>query len=123
MGRWLRVSSDVLNDFTAMSLPPAARWRAFVAAVAGEENEMSPFVKIDRASGRLPAAEWADLLSSIFERDNYTCAYCGDRGGRLECDHVVPLARGGSNDPENLVTACFPCNRDKGTKFVGEWLQ
>lgn len=29
-------------------------------------------------------------------------------------DHVVPHSYGGSNDPENLVTACWPCNFGRG---------
>lgn len=33
-------------------------------------------------------------------------------------DHVVPLARGGTHDPENLVLACMACNCKKG---VREW--
>jgi len=28
----------------------------------------------------------------------------------LTYDHLVPHARGGTNDPENLVVACQPCN-------------
>lgn len=28
-------------------------------------------------------------------------------------DHVVPISRGGSNDDENLVAACFWCNQDR----------
>jgi hypothetical protein len=28
----------------------------------------------------------------------------------LTYDHVVPHARGGTNDPENVVVACQPCN-------------
>src|SRR5262249_16156832 len=47
---------------------------------------------------RLSAAEWAELRAAVFRRDNYTCSYCGERGGKLECDHIRPLARGGSND-------------------------
>lgn len=53
--------------------------------------------------------------------DGYTCQYCGERGKRLECDHVVPVSRGGSNEHENLVTACFACNRSKRAKTVEEW--
>ncbi len=26
--------------------------------------------------------------SDVFERDNYTCQFCGDRGGRIEADHI-----------------------------------
>lgn len=29
-------------------------------------------------------------------------------------DHVIPLARGGSNGTNNLVLSCEPCNREKG---------
>lgn len=28
-------------------------------------------------------------------------------------DHIVPIRDGGTNDPENLVASCGPCNRDR----------
>jgi len=56
------------------------------------------------------------LRFEIFKRDQFTCRYCGRRTPDvvLEIDHVVPVAEGGSDDPENLVTACYECNRGKG---------
>lgn len=72
---------------------------------------------------RLPASEWRERRENVFRRDDYTCEYCGDRGGKLECDHVVPVSKGGSNEYSNLVTACFKCNRSKRDKMLGEWLQ
>ena len=36
-------------------------------------------------------------------------------------DHVFPVARGGVNDPGNLVTACAPCNRLKGDMLPHEF--
>jgi 5-methylcytosine-specific restriction endonuclease McrA len=42
------------------------------------------------------------------------CVYCGS-ADRLELDHVVPMSRGGTNRPENVVIACCPCNRRKFT--------
>lgn len=66
--------------------------------------------------------EWAALRRETFKRDDYTCRYCRIRGGRLECDHIIPIARGGSNDPENLATACFDCNRSKRDKLLEEWM-
>lgn len=69
-----------------------------------------------------PSAEaWAALRLEVFERDDFTCRYCGQRGGRLECDHIIPVARSGSHDPSNLVVACFTCNRSKRDKLVSEW--
>jgi len=71
---------------------------------------------------RPPIDEWKATRTRIFERDNYTCTYCGARGGQLECDHVHPVSRGGGNSDSNLTTACKPCNRDKGSKTVDEWM-
>lgn len=70
-----------------------------------------------------PASDvWKRLRDFAFRRDDYTCRYCGARAVRLECDHVVPVSRGGSHELTNLVTACFSCNRSKRNKLVSEWL-
>jgi HNH endonuclease len=70
---------------------------------------------------RLPLSQWRVLRESIFLRDNYTCQYCGAYGVSLQCDHVIPISRGGSNDESNLVTACKPCNLSKHNKTPEEW--
>ena len=51
----------------------------------------------------------------IFKRDNFTCRYCNVQSPDvvLEVDHVVPVSGGGDDDPINLVTACWACNRGK----------
>jgi hypothetical protein len=70
-----------------------------------------------------PTSEiWKKIRESVFKRDDYTCQYCGERGGKLECDHINPVTQGGSNDNENLTTACFYCNRSKHTKTLSQWL-
>lgn len=72
-------------------------------------------------SSRPSASVWYAIRARIFDRDDYTCAYCGLRGGQLECDHVIPVSRGGSHTDDNLVTACKKCNRSKRDKLVEEW--
>lgn len=54
----------------------------------------------------------------VFKRDLFTCQYCGSHPPSvvLECDHINPVASGGGNDLENLITACFDCNRGKGDR-------
>jgi hypothetical protein len=56
----------------------------------------------------------------VFERDNYTCRYCGSKEGPLHADHVYPWSKGGETSIENLVTACRSCNGKKSNK-VGMW--
>jgi hypothetical protein len=54
----------------------------------------------------------------VFKRDGFTCAYCGAQPPKvvLHCDHVVAVANGGTNDIDNLVTACDACNLGKGAR-------
>lgn len=49
----------------------------------------------------------------VFKRDKFTCQYCGASGCDLEIDHIEPVANGGSDDMDNLITACKACNRGK----------
>lgn len=53
---------------------------------------------------------------------NSTCAYCGATGVRLNVEHVRPRSRGGSSRISNLVLACVPCNRAKGSESVEDFL-
>ena len=57
----------------------------------------------------------------ILERDHYRCQYCGLDGMSnfensliMTVDFVQPRAKKGKNTPDNLVTACRPCNMIKG---------
>jgi CRISPR/Cas system Type II protein with McrA/HNH and RuvC-like nuclease domain len=51
----------------------------------------------------------------VFKRDGFKCAYCGKEPPTvvLEIDHIEPKASGGNNTLDNLITACFDCNRGK----------
>lgn len=117
--RGFAVHTSILNEPSVIMLSAREFRRQFYAALDGEQNAFSPFVR--RWNGRLPAYEWAELRSTVFLRDDFTCAYCGSRGGKLECDHIIPVSRGGSHELDNLVTACKPCNRAKAGKFLSEW--
>lgn len=51
----------------------------------------------------------------VFKRDNFTCRYCGKSSPQviLEVDHIIATAKGGTDDPMNLATSCWDCNRGK----------
>lgn len=58
----------------------------------------------------------------IFQRDNFTCVYCGrspkEDGIKLEVDHYNPRKNGGKDKIFNYVTACFDCNRGKAANLI-----
>ena len=60
----------------------------------------------------------------VLERDGFRCRYCGkssDQGAVLEVDHLYPKSKGGSHSIDNLVTACWECNRGKaGRPLLGQ---
>jgi 5-methylcytosine-specific restriction endonuclease McrA len=56
--------------------------------------------------------------TAVLKRDGHQCVECGasartDKSTRLEVDHIVPVARGGSSELDNLQTLCFACNQGK----------
>lgn len=66
---------------------------------------------------------------AVLERDGYKCRICGisrqyldDKAPglgeylRLEIDHIVPIAQGGTSDESNLQCLCWRCNSLKGSK-------
>jgi len=57
---------------------------------------------------------------AVFSRDGFTCRYCGatSETAQLVLDHIEPISKGGSDEPENLVTACHPCNAGKSDQSV-----
>lgn len=60
----------------------------------------------------------------VYERDDYRCRYCEKQLNRFTAtlDHVKPVAEGGDNSFENLVTACLDCNSRKHHRPVGDFL-
>ena len=57
---------------------------------------------------------------NVFKRDGFCCQYCGSKPPTvvLEIDHVIPVSRGGGNHIDNLITACFDCNRGKSDSLL-----
>ncbi len=78
---------------------------------------MSKAVAYELASGVPPAKVPIplELRWAVWERDDFTCCYCGTRQF-LSTDHRIPESKGGKTTLENLATVCQSCNSQKRTK-------
>ena len=55
----------------------------------------------------------------IWERDKGMCYMCHSQLSldKIELDHLMPVAFGGSSSDTNLAVACQKCNRARGTRI------
>jgi 5-methylcytosine-specific restriction endonuclease McrA len=96
-----------------------ARMEAAQAAAQQPRRSQRPERVLD-----VSAKQWALLREVCFVRDEYTCVYCGcDVGSAPQCDHVIPLAAGGTSELHNLATACKSCNSRKAGRLVADWVR
>lgn len=73
-----------------------------------------------------------NVRDAILQHDDYKCCECGvdvipekqdrydSRDNLAEIDHVIALADGGSDEPENMRTLCKKCNRRKQGRELAE---
>jgi len=56
----------------------------------------------------------------VWQRDGGRCVACGS-SEKLEFDHIIAIANGGSNTVRNIQLLCERCNRSKGKRIPGEF--
>lgn len=64
-------------------------------------------------------------IYALHKWQDHCCFYCRENmKGHDTLDHVVPLAKGGTNNPYNIVLACLPCNsyRKQDHLFAIDWM-
>jgi 5-methylcytosine-specific restriction endonuclease McrA len=98
------VERDYNGILVEVQLPSEVR-----APVVGRANESS---KLSDGMEAIDFLRTESLCQAIHAREGGVCFYCLRRTHRRgrSLDHVVPLARYGSNFYRNLVSCCMDCN-------------
>ncbi|MFC1995537.1 HNH endonuclease [Chloroflexota bacterium] len=78
-------------------------------------NSIFPLPSVIRLASMIkrPRLERRLTRLEVFNRDQYTCQYCGKENRQLTIDHVIPRHQGGQHVWENVASACVTCNRRK----------
>jgi 5-methylcytosine-specific restriction endonuclease McrA len=57
-----------------------------------------------------------------YARQNGNCHWCETPvGSNFHIDHIIPLSKGGTNNPDNICVACPTCNNRKHCMMPDEW--
>ncbi|TAH35370.1 MAG: HNH endonuclease [Alphaproteobacteria bacterium] len=105
----VRVSSDYTDKLNDISRIERKRERA-------RERQENRLWHFRRNEGRYTKSD----IKELYSIQDGLCYYCGvslrddNHKPKFEIDHMVALADGGSEWPDNLALACRRCNQDKG---------
>ena len=86
-------------------------------SLKGEETEEPTENTITRSIRRHVFS--TSFRLNLFLNRKGTCGRCSqkiDAGKAWDIDHIIPLALGGTNEPENLQILCKPCHQSKTAK-------
>jgi 5-methylcytosine-specific restriction enzyme A len=81
---------------------------------------MNPKLSDDCSMNKTPRISIPpEVRQYVLERDRSQCQSCGKSAeqARLHIDHIIPLAKGGTNDLSNLHTLCQHCNLSKSDRL------
>lgn len=79
-----------------------------IIQIGGVRISRHTFSDLQVIKGEDYGIHWENLRHTILSRDNYECQESDGRcDGPLQIHHIIPLSKGGSNNPDNLVTLCL----------------
>lgn len=94
----------------------------YAVALPGEVPAIRERMAVAEPSAPVDHYRNPALRTELFERDGWSCRYCGDNvtPETATLDHIQPVSSGGQDDPENLATACMMCNSIKSGRTYEE---
>ena len=120
--QWLELHAENNETIYDIDCPHCWRTNAFTA-----KSTVQRLVQFRRRCAKWinppvskPGRVTPSLRFKVLERDAFKCKYCGakSQSTSLHIDHKIPISDGGTNEMENLVTACAECNLGKGKSSV-----
>lgn len=95
-----------------------AQARAYVEAIGLDTKTRTPqHHELPRTDS--PRSTRHLLIVMLTQRDGDSCYLCQREFAYRPCiEHIVPLNKGGENEPHNVALACFECNTRKSNHYV-----
>ena len=104
---------STLSQLLARRQPPQTAIPAW-QAVAYKRGVPPQIKRQERAALR---SQYKRLLAEVISRDGAGCANCGESESGV-VDHILPIAKGGRSELDNLQILCAVCNRIKAKLWL-----
>ena len=104
---WPKLRANWLRERERQDIIDQASLLGMVAVEPAQQTRRSTRPQLPRS-----------VREEVLYRDRYTCQYCGHKPPLeyLQIDHFVPVAKGGTDAPDNLRASCMHCNSRKGKR-------
>jgi len=78
-----------------------------------------------KKAGKETTFKTADIRVKVADALGSLCPYCGEKitHKNFSLDHILPLARGGESDLDNIEIICLTCNKQKDKMLKDEFVK
>lgn len=115
--RFKRIQANYAARYPERLRETRRRWQ-----VNNREAEAAKSRNYRARKARAEGQHTRDDVRRQYETQQGRCWWCSTTLNNIyDVDHLIPLARGGSNAAENIVCACVSCNRSRAAKLPHEW--
>lgn len=103
------INEYAINDIEPQDLSPVEN-AIFIMA----KPKIQAGLKIVKNKHDRNCREYKEWRKQVFQRDNYTCQFCGVRGGRLNAHHIKAFSKDIKNrfNTKNGITLCYNCHKN-----------
>ncbi len=122
MQKYYKQNREKIGEYRAQN-PDKARLhsRTYSAANPDKSKELRRRRRARKASAE--GTHTIDDMRRQYKAQRGKCWWCGKKvkWGDRHDDHLIPLVKGGSNWPSNMVVSCAFCNLSKGAKMPADF--
>ncbi|ASV73292.1 hypothetical protein THTE_0690 [Thermogutta terrifontis] len=105
---WLEIQTEGKPVYRFDILQPSPLFYPLFTAAVGLANQ----TRVAKVEGKTSRYIPRDVRQRVWQRYGGRCAECGATD-YLEFDHIIPVAKGGSNSDNNVQLLCRRCNLKK----------
>jgi len=96
------------------------RWKTYAEMTPAERRAKSR--RSYRKRKRVKGHHTDEDIRLQYCKQDGLCYWCMEElGDVFHRDHYIPIARGGTDNPDNIVISCPHCNLSRGSKLPSQW--